>query len=347
MLSTLISLWAYDLSRAELGRAREVSETLRDALGGDRDAFRPQNLAGFGMLDWFGGASPTPSTRSTAAIDGLAAMGREDAIAGVWFVPNDPTAAMHAHLALARFMAADVAGAEESLAQARAVAAALDFPQGPWSAAYATWLGSWMWIEAGRLDRADAALADRAVVQPTARVRHWELIATTQAEALDARRALQVGARGPGRPVGARRDAGRVRRALAAARAPGAPALLPHDDRRAARRGGRPRRRPRPLRGVAGDWPRRPGCASTTPRRRGGWRTSPPTATRSPRALREALDLARAQAARPFELRIALDLHDLRAHDARPDLERAVRAFGDGAATADLQEARARVTTPR
>ena len=37
--------------------------------------------------------------------------------------------------------------------------------------------------------------------------------------------------------------------------------------------------------------------------------------------LRRALDLARSQEARPFELRIALDLHDMEGEDARPLLE--------------------------
>ncbi len=346
MLSTLISVWAYDLSRAELGRAREVSETLRDALGGDRDALWPQNLASFGMLDWFGGRFADAVDTLTAAIDGLAAMGREDAIAGVWFVPNDPTAAMHVHLALARFMAADVAGAEESLAQARAVAAALDFPQGPWSAAYATWLGSWMWIEAGRLDRADAALAAVRSSSPRHGFDSWELIATTQAEALDARRALQAV---PADPAALSAHAETLGGYVDLWQLLGLRVLLPFylttigallaatgdlDGARA---------RYEESLGLAAQTGMRFYDAETT--RRLAHLSSDRDAVAS--ALHEALDLARAQAARPFELRIALDLHDLRAHDARPDLERALRAFGDGAATADLQEARGRVTTPR
>ena len=58
MFSTLMSLWSYRLSRGELERARETSTTLRSALGGSRSYYRPQNLAGFGMLDWFEGELP-------------------------------------------------------------------------------------------------------------------------------------------------------------------------------------------------------------------------------------------------------------------------------------------------
>ena len=77
-------------------------------------------------------------------------------------------------------MTGDTAGAEESLARARAVAAALDFPQGAWSTAYADWLASWLWIETGELDRAEEAVAALG----TASARHgfdgWEVIAATQ-----------------------------------------------------------------------------------------------------------------------------------------------------------------------
>ena len=64
-------------------------------------------------------------------------------------------------------------------------------------------------------------------------------------------------------------------------------------------------------------------------------------------ALQAALELARSQAARPFELRIALDLHELVGEDARPSLERAMGAFGEGSTTAELERARARVLTQR
>ena len=60
-----------------------------------------------------------------------------------------------------------------------------------------------------------------------------------------------------------------------------------------------------------------------------------------------ALDLARSQAARPFELRIALDLHALLGEDARSLLEHATDAFDAGASTTELEEARARLTSPR
>ena len=46
LFSTLIALWAYYLSCAELGRAREISITLRDALAGERAFFAPAEPRG-------------------------------------------------------------------------------------------------------------------------------------------------------------------------------------------------------------------------------------------------------------------------------------------------------------
>jgi class 3 adenylate cyclase len=346
MFSTLISVWAYDLSRAELDRARQVSETLRDALGGERDYFRPQNLAGFGMLDWFAGRFAGAVETLTTATDDLAEVGREDDVAAVWFVPNDPTAAMYVHLALARFMAGDVAGGDDSLARARAVAASLDFPQGPWSAAYAIWLGSWMWIEAGRLELADRALANLRSSGAEHGFDNWELIAATQTAVLEAIRALRSGTSDAG-TLSEHADAvnGHVEvwqmlelrvflpfylttagaLLAAAGDADGARERYEESLELAAQTGMRfyDAETTRCLAHLAGD---RDAVVA---------------------ALRAALALARSQAARPFELRIALDL-DALAGEADPALlERAIGPFGDGAATPELDEARARLMPSR
>jgi hypothetical protein len=61
--------------------------------------------------------------------------------------------------------------------------------------------------------------------------------------------------------------------------------------------------------------------------------------------LRSALELARAQGTRPFEVRIALDLHDRIGTAGIPDLRCAVEAHPDGATSADLDAARARLSS--
>jgi class 3 adenylate cyclase/tetratricopeptide (TPR) repeat protein len=345
MFSTLISVWAYDLSRAELDRARQVLVTLRAALAGERLWFRPQNLAGFGMLDWFGGRFEDALATLEAATRDLTEMSSEADVDAVWFVPNDPAAAMHVHLALARFMTADVLGAGRSLALAGEVAEARDFPQGPWSAAYANWLGSWMWIEAGRLEEAGAALADLQASSDRHGFDNWALIGATQAAVLEAATALRSGtADAPelsehADAIGAYIEYWQMVELrvflpfyltttgalLAAAGDPDAARERYQESLRLAEETG--------MRFYDAETTRR--LAHLASER------GEVVAT-----LRSALDLARSQAARPFELRIALDLHALLGDDARPTLERAVLAYGQGPTTTDIEEARSRVLTP-
>ena len=61
------------------------------------------------------------------------------------------------------------------------------------------------------------------------------------------------------------------------------------------------------------------------------------------RGLHEALALAREQGARPFELRIALDLYDIRGEAAADELRTAVEGFRADASYAELDEARSRL----
>ena len=191
MASTLIALWAYDLSRANLDRARQTSETLRRSLVSGRGWFGPQNLAGFGMIDWFCGNFDRSATELAEATQMLE--GREDTITRMWFVPSDATAGMHSHHALARFMVGDADGAKESLDRSMHRCDRLEFPQGPWSAAYAEWLASWMAIEGGQLDRAEHLVARINATSARHGFDNWELIGATQMAALEGARLLHSG----------------------------------------------------------------------------------------------------------------------------------------------------------
>ena len=180
------------------GRAGPRPPGLRDAarrLADERDYFRPQNLAGFGMLDWFAGSFESAVETLAAATDDLAEIGggrrRRRLVRAQRPHGGDARAPRPGAIHGGR----RGGGADDSLAGARAVAASLDFPQGPWSAAYASWLGSWMWIEAGRLDLADEALADLRSSSARHGFDNWELIAATQTAALEALTALRSGPR--------------------------------------------------------------------------------------------------------------------------------------------------------
>ena len=78
----------------------------------------------------------------------------------MWFRPDDPVASVHVYLALARFMHGDLAEAEAELAQAARRADQLDFPQGPFSLAFARFVETWLRIETGQFDRAAVLATD-------------------------------------------------------------------------------------------------------------------------------------------------------------------------------------------
>jgi class 3 adenylate cyclase len=346
MFSTLISLWPHYLSHAELDRAREVTTTLRASLGGERDVFVPHNRGAVGILDWFSGDFASAVDALNGISDELPVVGGEDVIAATWFVPNDPDVGMLVHLALARFMAADVAGADGALARARAHAGSLDFPQEPWSAAYADWLGSWMWIEAGRLDLAEAAVADLSASSMRHGFDAWELIADTQTAVLEAVGALRSGSADAAELAGHAEVVGghvevwqmlELRIFLPFYLTTAGALLAAADDS-----DGAWQRYEESLQ-LAAETGMRFYDAETTRR----LAHLAPDRDATVAALGNALDLARSQAARPFELRIALDLHDLLGGEACPLLERAIDAFARADATSELEDARARMLIPR
>jgi len=345
MFGTLISLWAYHLSRAELDLARQTGTRLRSALGGSRGSNRAANLASFGMLEWFAGSFASALDTLAEATQELAEVDYGD-ISQVWFVPNDARAAMHVQLALARYMAADVAGADASLARARAIAEALEFPQGPWSADWAHWLGSWMWIESGRLDEAGAVLEELRTSSAVHGFGNWQLIGATQAAALEAIVALRSG--GSDTTVLAE-EASALSGFIEFWKALELRIFLPfYLTTRGAllAASGEPD-------GARQSYEESLELAAETGMRFYDAETARRVAhlAREPESkiagLRDALELARSQAARPFELRIALDLHGLLGEDARRPLELAMAAFPAEASTSELEKARALVSTLR
>ena len=191
MVSALSALWARALSRGELERARHISETLYAGLDERTEYLRAEVLAGFGMLDWFEGSFDCAVETLFGCTQDLARIEREHESETFWFTTGYPTLQMRAHLAIAQFMAGDVAEADRPLDEAIAAGESMDFPRGPWSANYARWLGSWMWMEEGRFDLAGEALADLHSSSARHGFDNWEVVAATQDAALDGLRAMR------------------------------------------------------------------------------------------------------------------------------------------------------------
>ncbi len=158
MFRTLIVLWGYFAIRGELERARQVLVILRGALDGPRERWRAFNAAGFGMLDWWGGRVAEAHEQLEEAASGARAVEPGDEMLSSWLNPMDPQVAVHIHLALARFTRGLRAGADGALADAEMAAARLEFPQGAFSAAYVHWYAAWMQLESKEFDGADESL---------------------------------------------------------------------------------------------------------------------------------------------------------------------------------------------
>lgn len=343
MIGTLVSLWSYYLSRAELGRVRQTSTTLRSQLSGP-GFFRPQNLAGFGMVDWFEGSFPSALETLTTATEELQEQDRPGDLSHVWFVPIDATAAMYVYLAVARFMSCDGIGADAGLARAHAIADRLEFPQGAWSADYAHWLGSWIWLESGRLDEARAALEELRTTADLHGFDTWQLIGATQLAAHEALAALRGGEADAA--ALAEHAAGlssfiefwkalELRVFLPFYLTTCGALLADSGDAKAARA-----RYEESLQLAAGTGMRFYDAETSRLIAHLAGDEEAKVA-----GLRDALALARSQGARPFELRIALDLYELLGEPARGPLERAMARFPQDATMLELQRARSRVST--
>src|SRR4029079_14614476 len=145
----------------------------------------------FGLLDWYEGSFDSAAETISACTQDLTRIEHEHESETFWFTTGHPTLHMRAHLAIARFMAGDVATTDGPLDEAIAAGESMDFPRGPWSANYARWLGSWMWMEEGRFDLAGEALTDLHWRSARRVFENWEGVAAPQDAALDGLRAIR------------------------------------------------------------------------------------------------------------------------------------------------------------
>jgi len=192
LFSTLTALWAYYLPRGDLRRTLQVSESIRGEAWGTRRWFRRVNDAGFGMVAWYSGDFGNARSlleEATAAVAGADITNYET----LWFIPNEPIASMHTHLALARFVQGDLGGAEEQLAETVRRVAGLGFPQGPFSHAYERCYEAWMRIETGQLDRAAEIVKELNAKGKKHGFDFWVLIGATQRATISALSALSGG----------------------------------------------------------------------------------------------------------------------------------------------------------
>jgi class 3 adenylate cyclase len=179
LFATLTALYGYYAMRADLVRVDHLLSSVRAELGGTREWFRPFNDAGFGMLAWYRGQFETAHALLSGAADARSESGATE-LAAVWFMPNEGTASIYTHLALARYIRGDLAGAESELSRTESRCEQLDFPQGAFSLAYARQMEALMRIDAGQLDRAGEVAADLTRLGDQHGFDFWTMVGAAQ-----------------------------------------------------------------------------------------------------------------------------------------------------------------------
>ncbi|MEO6794520.1 MAG: adenylate/guanylate cyclase domain-containing protein [Mycobacterium sp.] len=195
-LSTMTALWAYYLPRGDLRRTLQVSEYTRSKQAGDRKWFGPTNVGAFGMVAWFLGDFGKARALLEEAVAAVTAA-RPPNLESLWFVPSDPVASMHLHLAMARFIQGDLGGADAQFTETVRRATAIGFPQGPFSHCYQRFTETFMCLEAGLLGRAGEVTAALRAQAERHGFEYWTMIATTQQGAVTALSALSDASASP------------------------------------------------------------------------------------------------------------------------------------------------------
>jgi class 3 adenylate cyclase/tetratricopeptide (TPR) repeat protein len=190
MFNTLIPVYGYYMVRGDLERAQQVAKVLRAGLTGEREHYRPDNEAAFGAILWYAGDFRAAHERLEASVAGLATR-QTTPDYRTYFMPYDSPGSAHENLAIARFMRGDISGADAEMEAARRRCKAIEFPQGPFTAAVAEALAVWMLIERGDTIGARVVVAALADMADRYGFDLWALFAATEQAAVAAMLALE------------------------------------------------------------------------------------------------------------------------------------------------------------
>ena len=113
LFSTVMSLYPYYTMRADLHRAERLVRSVHAQLTGPRQCFLPINEFGLGMLAWYRGEFGYAHKKLEEAATTLTEACSRD-LEAMLFMPNDATAGLYTHLALARYIDGDLVGVPPS-----------------------------------------------------------------------------------------------------------------------------------------------------------------------------------------------------------------------------------------
>jgi class 3 adenylate cyclase len=188
-LATIIALYGYYVLRADLRRVEQLLgylDELRSHMSPERQArFVPFSHAAHGMLAWYRGEFGSATEKLHAATSSRT-QESADELDAVWYSPNEATAAIYTHVALAKYIAGDLPGAESELAKTEQRCEALDFPQGAFSRAYARQMEVLIRAEAGELERAKEVAVALGAEAEERGFDSWSMISAAQQATVEA-----------------------------------------------------------------------------------------------------------------------------------------------------------------
>nr|WP_305728644.1 adenylate/guanylate cyclase domain-containing protein [Mycobacterium sp. GA-1285] len=185
LFGTLFAATTYYINKADLRRADQIVEALKNRAHGERNWWSSGINLAAGMIAFLRGQHAEASEHFKDATVGFVE-DEDHKMQDMWFVPHDAVAMAHEHLAIQHVLQGRVAAAESSIRSAIERADELSFPGGPYNHVYAVDMEIWMRIEAGQFDRAGALVADMIEKAERYGFDFWQMFGFTEQTMVDA-----------------------------------------------------------------------------------------------------------------------------------------------------------------
>jgi class 3 adenylate cyclase/tetratricopeptide (TPR) repeat protein len=179
LFATLLAVCSYYMSRADLARASQLLEVVQTGAEQGRQWFRPAIECALGIVAFLRGEYSTARRHFEQATVRLAE-DDEHQIEALWFIPDDPIALAHEHLAMDRLLHGDLTGAEAQINDAMRRAEQLGFPQGPFNHVFAIDMEIDMRVEASQFDRARDLVDDLLEKAERYGFDFWQMFGATE-----------------------------------------------------------------------------------------------------------------------------------------------------------------------
>ena len=187
--ATLQALVGYFMSRGDMRRAGRLLESGRTLSAGGPVWLSEANTAGFATMNWYRGDFTTARSQLEELTSAHRAADSAQ-IETAWFIPHEPVASLYTLLSMARFVQGDLAGMQAALDATQARCAALGFPHGKFSLAYAHSIEMWMRYECGQFELSAQRIDDLTRLAEKYGFDAWRLVAAAERALLDAVRGL-------------------------------------------------------------------------------------------------------------------------------------------------------------